>query len=140
MFGHHKRNLYTWISPGDKYRNQIDYIMVKNRWKSSIRNCKTHSGADCDTDHILPLAKMRVKLARNKAKQKQTKVDLRKLENPTIRTTLRNETDRSFEEHLNQLEDQATEELSENLWTKYKTVLTATEDKLWITERLPKKQ
>ena len=40
---------------------------------------QTYPGADCDTDHILLLAKMRVKLARNKAKQKQRKVDLRKL-------------------------------------------------------------
>ena len=67
LFDHHKRNLYTWITPGDKYRNQIDYIMVKKRWKSSITNCKTYPGADCDTDHILLLAKMRVKLTRNKA-------------------------------------------------------------------------
>ena len=51
LFDHHKRNLYTWISPGDKYRNQIDYIMVKKRWKSSITNCKTYPGADYDTDH-----------------------------------------------------------------------------------------
>ena len=86
--------------------------MVKRRWKSSITNCKTYPGADCDTDHILLLAKMRVKLARNKTKQKQRKVDLRKLEDPTIRTTFRNETERSFEEHLNQMENQATEETS----------------------------
>ena len=103
--------------------------MVKKRWKLTITNCKTYPGADCDTDHIQLIAKMRVKLARNKAKQKQRKVDLIKHENPTIRTTFGNETDRSFEEDLNQVEDQATEETSENLWTKYKTVLTETADK-----------
>ena len=36
LFDYHKRNLYTWISPGDRYRNQIDYIMIR-RWKSSMR-------------------------------------------------------------------------------------------------------
>ena len=24
----HKRRLYTWTSPDDQYRNQIDYILV----------------------------------------------------------------------------------------------------------------
>ena len=83
---------------------------------------------------------MRVKLARNKAKQKQRKVDLTKLEDPTIRTTFRNETERSFEEHLNQMEDQATEETSESLWAKYKAVLTETADKtLGELKRYPQK-
>lgn len=40
-FQHHNRRLYTWRSPGDRYRNQIDYIMINTRWKSSIRNVKT---------------------------------------------------------------------------------------------------
>ncbi len=28
-FDHHKRNLYTWKSPSDRYRTQIDYIMKR---------------------------------------------------------------------------------------------------------------
>ena len=27
LFQQHKRQLYTWTSPGDQYRNQIDYII-----------------------------------------------------------------------------------------------------------------
>ena len=27
-FQHHKRHLYTWQSPGDGVRNQIDYITM----------------------------------------------------------------------------------------------------------------
>ena len=80
--------------------------MVKRRWKSSITDCKTYPGADCDTDHILLLAKMRVKLARNKFKQKQQKLDLKKLEDPIIRSTFRSETESCFEAQLKQMEDQ----------------------------------
>lgn len=29
MFKHHKRRLRTWQSPGDRSRNQIDYICEK---------------------------------------------------------------------------------------------------------------
>lgn len=53
MFSQHPRRLYTWISPDGKYRNQIDYIMIKNRWRSSIRLCKTLPGSDCGSDHQL---------------------------------------------------------------------------------------
>ncbi|XP_062532951.1 craniofacial development protein 2-like [Bombyx mori] len=35
FFQHHKRRLYTWKSPGDRYRNQIDFITVDQRWRSS---------------------------------------------------------------------------------------------------------
>ena len=33
----HKRRLYTWTSPDGKYRNQIDYILCSQRWRSSIQ-------------------------------------------------------------------------------------------------------
>ena len=32
----HKRRLYTWTSPDGQHRNQIDYILCSQRWRSSI--------------------------------------------------------------------------------------------------------
>ena len=141
LFDHHKRNRYTWISPGDRCRNQIDYIMIKKRWKSSINDCKTYPGADCDTDHILLLAKMRVKLARNQTKPKQKKIDVRKLEDPGVRSIFIQESERSFEAHiLSQIDDQADDESSESLWTAYSTILSETANKiLGEMKRNPKK-
>ena len=37
----HKRRLYTWTSPDDQHRNQIDYILRSQRWRSSIQSAKT---------------------------------------------------------------------------------------------------
>ena len=34
-------------------RNQIDYILCSQRWRSSIHSTKTRSGADCGSDHEL---------------------------------------------------------------------------------------
>lgn len=62
LFHHHVRRLYTWKSPGDRYRNQIDYIMVRSRWKSSILNCKTYPGAECGSDHQLLVMQFRLRL------------------------------------------------------------------------------
>ena len=41
LFQQHKRRLYTWTSPSDgQHRNQIDYILCRQRWRSSIQSTK----------------------------------------------------------------------------------------------------
>ena len=36
LFQQHKRRLYTWTSPDGQHRNQIDYILCSQRWRSAI--------------------------------------------------------------------------------------------------------
>ena len=36
LFQQHKRRLYTWTSPDGQHRNQIDYTLYSQRWRSSI--------------------------------------------------------------------------------------------------------
>ena len=58
----HKRRLYTWTSPDGQHRNQTDYILCSQRWRSSIQSAKTRQGADCGSDHELLIDKFRLKL------------------------------------------------------------------------------
>ena len=46
-----KRRLYTWTAPNGQHRNQIDYFLCQQRWRSSIQTVKTLPGADCGSDH-----------------------------------------------------------------------------------------
>ena len=46
LFQQHKRRLYTWTSPDGQHRNQIDYILCNQRWRSSIESAKSRPGAD----------------------------------------------------------------------------------------------
>ena len=46
----------------DEYRNQTDYILCSQRWRSSIQSAKTRPGADCGSDHELLITKIRLKL------------------------------------------------------------------------------
>src|SRR5574337_760661 len=46
IFQQHKRRLYTWTSPDGQHRNQMDYILCSQRWRSSIQSAKTRLGAD----------------------------------------------------------------------------------------------
>ena len=41
------RRLYTWTSLDGQHRNQTDYILLSQRWRSSIQSAKTRPGADC---------------------------------------------------------------------------------------------
>ena len=50
LFQQHKRRLYKWTSPVGQHRNQIDYILCSQRWRSSIQSTKTRPGADCGSD------------------------------------------------------------------------------------------
>ena len=62
LFQHHKRRLYTWTSPGSQHQNQIDYILCRQRWRSSIQSAKTRLGENCGSDHEFLIAKFRLKL------------------------------------------------------------------------------
>ena len=53
---------HTWTSPDGQHRNQIDYILCSQTWRSSIQSAKTRPGADCGSDHALLIAKFRLKL------------------------------------------------------------------------------
>ena len=56
LFQQHKRRLYTWTSPDGQHRNQIDYTLCSQRWRSSIQSAKTRWGADCGSHHELLIA------------------------------------------------------------------------------------
>ena len=42
FFKQHPKRLYTWTSPNGKSRNQIDFIKIQQRWRSSVLSCKTY--------------------------------------------------------------------------------------------------
>ena len=62
LFQKQKRRLYTWTSPDGQHRNQTDYILCSQSWRSSIQSAKTRLGACCGSDRELLIAKFRLKL------------------------------------------------------------------------------
>ena len=65
---HEPSRRWTCHSPGEDYHNQIDYIMVKRRFQSSVNIAKTRSfpGADTGSDHELEMMTFRLRLQRMK--------------------------------------------------------------------------
>ena len=75
-FQHHQRHLYTWKSPGDGVRNQIDYITMNKRFRNAITQVKGYPGADCGSDHVPIVATMKVKLRTLKRNKADVKLQL----------------------------------------------------------------
>ena len=55
-------SLHRDITRWSTLKNQIDYILCSQRWRSSIQSAKTRLGADCGSDRELLTAKFRLKL------------------------------------------------------------------------------
>ena len=81
LFQQHKRRLCTWTSPEGQHWNQIDYIPCSWRWRSSIQSVKTRLGADCGSDHELPIAKFRLKLMKVGKTTRPFRYDLNQIPN-----------------------------------------------------------
>ena len=54
--------------------------MIDTAWMSSITNARTRPGVDCDSDHILVTANLRVKVYMNSKKERAIKYDVDKLD------------------------------------------------------------
>ena len=79
LFQQYKRRLDTWTSPGGQYRNQIDYILCSQRWRSSIQSAKTRLGADCGSDHEFLITKFRLTLKKVGKTTRPLRYDLNKI-------------------------------------------------------------
>ena len=69
-------------------RNQIDYIMINKRYKNCI-SVKAYLGADIQSDHNPLIGVFRVRLKKIK-KYTSDKPNLRKLDNPVIKSAKEN--------------------------------------------------
>ena len=65
-FQHKLIHKKTWRSPDGKTLNEIDYICVNNRWKSSLRDVRVKRGADIGSDHYLLVTTVKLRLKRKK--------------------------------------------------------------------------
>ena len=126
-FKEHPRRIYTWKSPGDRARNQIDYITINERFKRGIKQAKTYPGADCRSDHIPVVATLQCKLKKmTKAKSIQ-KVDFEQLQNRDVRLRYTVKVQNRF--------DSLTDQGEEVTWESMRDILVETAE-----ETLPKKE
>ena len=77
--------LYTWKSPGDISRNQIDYIKINQRFKNCVKQARMYRGANINSDHNPVIFKFKVKLKKIKRNQAQLQIDYNLLKDDTCK-------------------------------------------------------
>jgi len=79
---------------GDPGRYQIDFILVRNRFKNQVKSCKTYPSADINSDHNLVMMKRDLKFKKIKKPGKKChKWNLEKLKTAEITEKYQNKCD-----------------------------------------------
>jgi len=62
IFPHKAIHKATWISPDGRSANQIDHIVIRRKWRRSLKNVRVKRGAHVVSDNCLLLGTLKVKL------------------------------------------------------------------------------
>lgn len=65
-----------WQSPYGKYRKQIDYVLVRNRWISAAKGIKTYPDMECGSNHNALVMEICFKLKKSTKKKLISKIKL----------------------------------------------------------------
>ena len=135
LFHQPKRRLYTWTSPNEKTRSQIDYIISQNRWKTDFKNCKTYPSADCGSDHQLLVGTIRLKLRNKPRTTAIRRPNMKVLDFTEIHDSCKSKIQNRF----NALLELSDELEPDDLWKAPKEILlNVAEEKLTSDTREPK--
>src|SRR2546425_1286432 len=64
---------HTWISPDKETKNQIDYVLIDNRFRNGVQNSKSMPGADCESNHNPVIVTMKIRLQRVRKSKRAVK-------------------------------------------------------------------
>lgn len=82
------RRLYTWKASSDRkseiIRNQIEHIMIRRRFRNTIKSVKTYPGAEIAFDHNPVVAAIHLKLKKMVWKTTKERMDPRRLKDNVV--------------------------------------------------------
>ena len=127
----------TWVSPDGRTKNEIDFICINKRWRSTVTNARVYRGAEIHSDHYLVKAIIKVKLETRTKKPENTrppKIDFQKMKNQAVKQRYQIELKNRFEalkEH---------EEGVEQCWKRFKDTVNGVAKEVIGIKRGTKKE
>ena len=117
MFRHKKAHKFTWNNPDGLDKSMIDYILVRQRWRTSVQDTRVYRGADIGSDHHLLVSTFRLKFKTTRAGSKPpARLDSSKLGNISTR--------KCYQRFLNKKLDETRDD--DNKWNRIKKALSST--------------
>ena len=124
-------------------RFQIDYILVKKRYRNSILDARTYPGADVNSDHNLVAAKIRIKLKKIFTAKRKSRWNREKVKGPEghlfkedievqIKSFTAEEEERSVESRWKRLK----EAIHESAGQRFGKQMKRKKKKPWITQQM----
>ena len=129
-FAHKSIHKKTWRSPDGRIKNEIDYICINKRWRSTIQDVRTYRGADVGTDHHLVRASLRLRFKRQKERITVRPYAIEKLKDHNTVTQYQITIQNRFEqlqyitdvnEHWKQFKEAVTESAEETIGRRRRT-------------------
>ena len=65
VFAHRRIHKITWLSPDLSTGNQIDHVCITKKFRRSLQDVRVRRGADVASDHHLLVARVKLRLRRN---------------------------------------------------------------------------
>ena len=129
---------WTWASPDGVHKNMIDLILIQQRWKTSVINCRTFQSADISSDPSLVLCNIKLLLKKlSNRSQQNCKVDVSRLKDEKIKWSYSTVLERNIENITtpDDLEEHASQ-ISKAIKNAAESTIPArkTSRKPWISE------
>ena len=118
IFLHKNIHKFTWKSPDGRTTNQIDHVIVNNKWRRSLLNVRVYKGADVNSDHYLLKSTIRLKLRKTPSQnQCKRRLDIEKIKIPDVKKAFKLELKNRF----SALDNTDTED-HDNIQEKWNTI------------------
>ena len=130
-FPHKNIHKETWYSADGRTANQIDHVLISNRFRSAVTDIRALRGLDIGSDHSLLKTDFKVKLrvkAGNTYKEKRKIVNIFQI--PKWKQEYAIEIHNRFETLTNMEDDDDVDKTIDGKWENVKTIIKETKQKL----------
>ncbi|MEM1223986.1 MAG: reverse transcriptase domain-containing protein, partial [Verrucomicrobiota bacterium] len=135
--------LATWRSPNGQHKNQIDYILMRKRWKSSLINSRSFWEPSDRTlsDHAVLVTTFKLRLRDFKKKEKIQRVAIERFKLPDVRNKYRALLEAETETDTTTSLDERWSRFAELITSSAKTACGVRKRKVpkWISEETLKR-